>query len=654
MRTPSSHGTEDTTLSFVSKFARLAPIISSQPQLTNGNSSILSADENNNNINRSLNIDDQTLDTLHDLSSYYNETGTISDDLLQSTDMTQSDETTENYSYIPLKEHMKGMNSIPLLELDELETNSDMSESQLVPIIYAKELANEIELLQKAHSLKQQQRSMAMNNDNERINDNSSIPPPDNMELLNFEALEDEFTILHHHEYSPLPSPRIPSTMMETSSSPIPPKPISSPPLTEIETPSLQQSILAHNSLSPWFKLPTELWFKILPYLNTNDLNHFSYVCKRFYLLVQDQAGQHRIIINRRMQLEQIWFDIISRRKPISLSFIECRQQNLENTQQNIETSNNIKWNEFFQSIGSTLFEFTMTGCYHEPFTPNTLLPLVVQTCSNLLLLNLRWNNITESTLNHLITYPQLIHLHTLDLTGCQILDDTLLINIFIRTETEFHLKKLILQACTNITWISLETIAICIPNLVHLNISRCIGLKNLSSNQNSTCFQYWSKLEYIDFGHLLTISDNDLTIVFDNCKYLNTLIFDDCINLTDQTLNRLTSNFRMISLNNCTNISTNLFLNLNEQCPYLHTINLHSIRNFNNDCLLKWSDKPFIQLQSLLIDNCTQCTLNGIEKFVEKHLNLRELSLNGDIISNLIDQQILEQKFPNIKFVFQ
>jgi hypothetical protein len=339
MRTPSSsNGTEDTTLSFVSKFARLAPIISSQPQLTNGNSSILSADENNNNINRSLNIElnhhDQTFDTLHDLSSFYNETGTISDDLLQTTDMTHSDEITENYSYIPLKEHMKGMNSIPLLELDELETNSDISESQLVPIIYAKELANEIELLQKAHSLKQQQRSMAMNNDDDRINDNSSIPPPANMELLNFEALEDEFTILQHHEYSPLPSPRIPSIMMETSSSP---KPISSPPLTEIETPSFQQSILAHNSLSPWFKLPTELWFKILPYLNTNDLNHFSYVCKRFYLLVQDQAGQHRIIINRRMQLEQIWFDIISRRKPISLSFIECRQQNLENTQQNIE-----------------------------------------------------------------------------------------------------------------------------------------------------------------------------------------------------------------------------------------------------------------------------------------------------------------------------
>ncbi|CAF4430503.1 unnamed protein product, partial [Adineta steineri] len=147
----------------------------------------------------------------------------------------------------------------------------------------------------------------------------------------------------------------------------------------------------------------------------------------------------------------------------------------------------------------------------------NTFLPFIVEHCSNLLSLSLRWNNITETTLNHLITYPQFINLHTLDLTACQILTDTILIDIFIRTETEFHLKKLILQACTNLTWISLDTIAISIPNLEHLNLSRCIGLKNLTTHENHTCFHYWSKLQYIDFGHLLTINDNDLTIIFNN-----------------------------------------------------------------------------------------------------------------------------------------
>ncbi|CAF4858927.1 unnamed protein product, partial [Rotaria sp. Silwood2] len=43
-------------------------------------------------------------------------------------------------------------------------------------------------LLQKAHLLKQQQRSIAMNSENERINDNNSVPPPANMELLNLET----------------------------------------------------------------------------------------------------------------------------------------------------------------------------------------------------------------------------------------------------------------------------------------------------------------------------------------------------------------------------------------------------------------------------------------------------------------------------------
>jgi hypothetical protein len=309
-------------MSFVSKYARLAPIVFSQPIPTNENTDI-------------LNHHDQTLDTLHDLSSFHNDDTTITDDIFQTSDMSHSDDTIDdNYSYVPLKEQMKSLNNnIPLLELDELETNSDISESQLVPIIYAKELANEIDLLQKAHLLKQQQRSIAMNNDSERINDNNSVPPPANMELLNFEALEEEFALLQRREDTPISSP----TIMEISSPPIRAKSESPPPLTEIETPIaniLQHSILAHNRLSPWFKLPTELWFKVLSYLNTNDLHHFSYVCKRFYLLGQDQACHHHIIINRQMNLEQIWFEAIKRRKPSSLSFIECRQQDLENGQQ--------------------------------------------------------------------------------------------------------------------------------------------------------------------------------------------------------------------------------------------------------------------------------------------------------------------------------
>ncbi|CAF1306312.1 unnamed protein product [Rotaria magnacalcarata] len=673
------NGTDDTTMSFVSKYARLAPIVSYQTLPSNRNSSANPIDEHSTNMSRSFMLEtnhhEQMFDTLHDLSSFHNESSITTDDLLQTSEMIYTDctinESDENYSYVPLKEQMKSMNEIPLLELDELETSSDISESQLVPIIYAKELENEIGLLQKAHLLKQQQRSNAMNNENDRMNDNSSIPPPANMELLNFEALEEEFTTSHqprHDDNTPLPSPKVPSPklpsptvpsiMMEVSSSPIPTKSVSPPPLSELETPitnALQQSILAYNRLSPWFKLPTELWFKILPYLNTKELNSFSRVCKRFYLLVQDQACRHQIMLYRRKRLEQIWFDAIGQRKPIALSFIECRQEILENLQHKIENDpDNIKWFEFFQKIGSTLIDFTMTGCYHEPFTPNTLLPIIVQTCSSLLSLNFRWNNITESTLNHLIAYPQFTHLHTLDLSGCQTLDDTLLINMFIRTETDFHLKKLVLHACTNITWISLDTIAICIPNLLHLNVSRCIGLKNLSSNLESTCFHYWPQLEYVDFDNLLTLTDNDLTIVFDNCKYLNTLICDDCINLTDQTLNRLTSDFRMISLNNCTTLSTNVFLNLNEQCPKLETISLNSINNFNDDCLLKWSEKPLVQLKFLSINNCTDCTVNGIENFLERHFNLQELSLNGNILSSQIERQTLEQKFPNINFVFQ
>ena len=313
-----------------------------------------------------------------------------------------------------------------------------------------------------------------------------------------------------------------------------------------------------------------------------------------------------------------------------------------------------INWQEFFQSIGPNLTEFVMSGCYHEPFTPNTLLPVIVQTCSNLISLQLRWNNITETTLNHLISYQQFLHLHTLDLSGCQILDDTILINMFIRSEKDFHIRKLILHACTNITWMSLDTIAICLPNLVHLGLSRCIGLKNLSSNQSPSCFSYWPQLEYIDFGHLLTLTNEDLTIALNHCLYLKSLLLDHCIQLTDPIIDKLPVSLQMISVNNCTNFTTARLSSLNLKCPNLQSINVSLIRNFNDQCLIQWSAQPLKQLKTLVIDYCTDCTLAGIEKILENHGHMQELSLNGNIISSTIDQKALQEKFSNVKFVFQ
>ena len=331
MRTPSiTNANDDTTT--VSKYVRLASIVAVQAEASNGHS------PNDTSVNEFT----HQLDTLHDASSFDEEHIPLTDDVFSTAGLTMHSNTTsdtamENYSYIPLKEDMKSMHGIPLLELDELETSSDISESQLVPIIYAKDLANEIDLLQKAHLLKQQQRSTATTDNDDRANNTSSVPPPDDMELLNFEALEEEFFSTYQHEKTPVPSPTIPSTTMEISPPPPPEASGPSSPLyTEMDTSVaslLEHTILTHNRSSSWFKLPTELWFRILSHLNSSDLHHFSLVCKRFYLLAQDQACHHRVTLHRRMNIEQLWLDAIKRRKPVSLSLIECRQQALENNQ---------------------------------------------------------------------------------------------------------------------------------------------------------------------------------------------------------------------------------------------------------------------------------------------------------------------------------
>lgn len=349
-----NNGSDDNSMGFVSKYARLAPIASSQTPIPSPSPPPPASLPPIQMSSMNATMDD----TFHDFDDENN----LPED---------------NFSYVPLKQDLKSVEGIPLLELDELDASSDISESQLVPIIYAKELANEIDLLQKAHLLKQQQRSMNMFNDQERSQDNNSVPPPANMEPLNFEALDEEFSTLEQRENTPVPESPTITTTMEISTPPVPEtietptqtkdkeiftitEPIVAPiridlletsTTTELieqsirtestETPhllnSLQQSILGHNRLSPWYRLPTELWFKILPMLSIQDLHEFSYVCKRFYSLTQDHACQHRIVLNRRMNIEQVWMDGIKRRKPISLSFVECRQQDLENRQESSE-----------------------------------------------------------------------------------------------------------------------------------------------------------------------------------------------------------------------------------------------------------------------------------------------------------------------------
>lgn len=632
------NGNDDTTMAFVSKYARLAPIPPLQATMSSSSEPILH---------------DQTLDN----SSLHTDNFLLTDDLFQTLDMNPTDSTLddadEKYSYVPTKEQLQSLNGVPLLELDELETSSDISESQLVPIIYAKELANEIDLLQKAHLLKQQQRSMSMDNDNGRMIDNNSVPPPANMELLNFETLDEEISTFHPAEESPTPTANITSTMMEISSPPPPREILPTPPSsTEIEsslTNTFQHSLLAHNRLSPWFRLPTELWFKILRLLSNHDLHQFSYVCKRFYLLGQDRACQHRIVFHRRMNFEQIWFDALIRRQPTSLSFIQCRQQNLETTD---SSSSDIHWSEFFQSISSTLLHFTMDGCYHEPFTPNKLLPLIIEFCSNLLSLNLRWNNITENTLNQLIIFPRMIHLHTLDLSACQLLDDTLLINIFIRTEKEFQLQQLILHACTKITWTSLDTIAICCPHLIHLDLSRCIGLKTLSSTEQPTCFQYWPELHSINFSYLLNLTDQDMHTLFEHCKYLQRVILDECPQLTDQTFRRFNEHLQILSLNNSPNISTDTLSQFNEQCPNLQHLHLNSINHFTDHCFIQWSNKIFKQFQRLTIDDCREYTLDNLRRFLNHHPLCRYLSMRNSPLNT--HGKFLQETYPQIQFVFQ
>ncbi len=288
-------------------------------------------------------------------------------------------------------------------------------------------------------------------------------------------------------------------------------------------------------------------------------------------------------------------------------------------------------WLEFFRSIGSNLLHFTMANCYHEPFTPNTLLPILVETCSNLFSLNLRWNNMNQTTLNYLSTYAQCANLRSLDLSGCLTLDDTLLIDIFIRPNTHFHLHELILHACTNLTWTSLDTIAICLPHLLRLNISRCIGLKQLSLHAETTCFQHWSKLESINLSYHRTLTDDDLSLILHHCKQLHTLILDQCINL-----------------------NTNILMNLNHQCPQLCIINLSSISNMNDRCLIEWSKEPFQKLDSLFLDFCTECTLDGIKILLESHSTLRQLSLINSGIMDTIERQQLETTYVNVQFVFQ
>ncbi|CAF4375508.1 unnamed protein product, partial [Didymodactylos carnosus] len=303
------------------------------------------------------------------MTSMLNNDRSNHNDLTSIVDDNSDNVTNSNYDYVSLnQEQQHSIIDMPLLELDELETASDISESQLVPIVYAKDLANEIALLQQAHQANQQQKReqrearllLHQQDEDDRMNDNNSVPPPANIELLNFDTLDDELLIKHEcvnaipiatTTLTTVPNVLYKNTIDDTISNYNENSSVnntemdisisSTPPLILTTTSNVNSSCL-------WYRLPTELWFKVLPYLNQNEFTNFSLACKRFYLLVQDQACQHRTILYRKSIIKQEWLHTIARRKPMALAFIECRQQNLEqekdSTQTRLNACVNITW----------------------------------------------------------------------------------------------------------------------------------------------------------------------------------------------------------------------------------------------------------------------------------------------------------------------
>ncbi|CAF1101465.1 unnamed protein product, partial [Didymodactylos carnosus] len=673
--------TSTTTRKFLSKYARLAPITTTHqvniatvqricPKLkrdTNNISVKKDEDQPQNVLNYiNNNCKDENVDVLsedylsnmnlsmpstldNDRSNQSELIGVMNDDVDSAMDNT--------YDYAPFEQQHHDIIDIPLLELDELETASDICESQLVPIVYAKDLENEIALLQKAHQAKQQQRReqreahllLHQQDEDDRLNDNNSVPPPANIELLNFDTLDDEVLIKQECVNEILSAATalltLPTVLYksddtinnnndnENSFDTMDISLMSMPSFPIITTSNIQQhTTLAHNRLCLWYRLSAKLWFKILSYLNQNELYNFSQACKRFYLLVQDQACQHRTILYRKPIIEQQWLHTIARRKPIALAFIECGQQNLEQDKKptsdsqinnDFKLSNHMniaEWNEFFNNIRTNLTDMTITNCYYEPFTPNFLLPIIFDKCNSIKTLNISWNNLTP------VTFTLLFHhqLSSLDLSGCQTLTDSILTQLFFHDNNpsilSLHLIILKLAFCVNITWSSLTVISEHLKSLKHLNIRQCIGLEYQFDNDNLNCFQYWSNLEYLDMSQLLSLTDNDILKLTINCKSLKQLYLDSCINLTDQTLytigNNLQLTLELISLENCVNIQQNIaYLFLIQQCLNLRSMNL-SFTCVSDEYIRSWINQSennlnYLEILSL---NSTKCTYNGIK----------------------------------------
>ncbi|XP_046860383.1 uncharacterized protein LOC124453627 isoform X2 [Xenia sp. Carnegie-2017] len=369
------------------------------------------------------------------------------------------------------------------------------------------------------------------------------------------------------------------------------------------------------NESTSYLCLPDEIILRILCHLSHSDLVKCSLVCRQLQRISQDEILWRTIVLTRNHSINDETMEKIGAKKPISLSFIKCRGNDV--------TANGLR--ELFRRCAASLQELNFIGCNGGQLIGESILLHVALRCNRLRSVDASWSNVGDNGVEALVLNVE--RLESLSLNGCQAITDRSL-----KVVADKHGKSLRcfeIFGCFNVSASAIKRLGQKCLNLQTLNLGQC---HKITSADIGRLVSHLGSIVNLDLRGCKKARDACVKTIVEHCPYLVNLVLANCPLITDESMSVIATNLttvRYLDVCGCVKVTDNGVKALAHSCNRLNSLDLSST-SITKKSVMLLANYCSQNLQSLKLSFCVDVTDESVSRLVKHCKRMKILHLYG------------------------
>lgn len=386
----------------------------------------------------------------------------------------------------------------------------------------------------------------------------------------------------------------------------------------------------------PYLCLPDEIMLRIFHHLSHTDLARCSRVCRQFDRISQDECLWKTIVLNRNQNMCDEFLEKIGSRKPVSLSLIKCRGNQV--------TSSGLR--ELFRRCAENLEELNFSGCNGGQLIGESILLHVALRCSNLRSVDASWSNVGDNGVEALVQNVE--RLECLCLNGCQAITDHSL--KVIADKHGESLRTFEIFGCFNVSAAGIKRLGQKCPYLQTLNLGQCYKITSVALGQ---LVSHLESIVNLDLRGCKKARDACVKTIAKHCPLLVNLVLANCPLITDVAMTEIATNLpsvRFLDVCGCVKVTDNGVKALARSCSRLNYLDLSST-GITQKSVMLLANYCSQNLESLKLSFCENVTDDSVSRLVKHCKRMTTLHLYG--CKRLRNVKALQQLNHSLKLEF-